>query len=451
MFTKVVVANRGAVAARVLRALHEMGIKSAAVYSEADYGAPYLEMASETYAIGAAPARDSYLNQDVLLDVLKRARADGMHPGYGFLSENAAFARRVLDARVHFIGPSPQWIDAMGHKTRAREIAAQYGMPVTEGSGVLPAEPAAILAAARALGYPVLVKPAGGGGGIGMLPAQDEGELLAVVERSRSMASRGFGSAEVYLERLLERPRHVEFQILGDQHGNAAHLFERDCSVQRRNQKVIEEAPGPVLDRSKVDALADQIAGFVRQMGYDNIGTVEMLMGADGDFSFLEMNTRLQVEHGVTEEITGVDLVKSQIRCAAGERLTDILPQKIVVNGHSIQARVYAEDPKNFYPSPGRLTVFRPPLDKSIRIETGYAEGRDVTPHYDPMIAKVIVHAASRDAAIERLVHALDTFDIRGLKTNIPTVLSVLRSDQFRCGRLHTGIIAEVLAQKKTA
>ena len=319
MFSKVVVANRGAVAARVLRALHEMGIKSVAVYSEADYGAPYLEMASEAYAIGAAPARDSYLNQDVLLDVLKRAGADGVHPGYGFLSENAGFAQRVEDAGVRFIGPSPQWIDAMGHKTRARELAAQHGMPMSKGSDVLPAEPAAILAAARAIGYPVLVKPAAGGGGIGMLPASNESELLAVVERSRSMASRGFGNAEVYLERLLERPRHVEFQVLGDRHGGAVHLFERDCSVQRRNQKVIEEAPGPELDRSQVDAVADRIAAIMREIGYDNIGTVEMLMGADGEFSFLEMNTRLQVEHGVTEEVTGVDLVVAQIRSAAGE------------------------------------------------------------------------------------------------------------------------------------
>ena len=451
MFDKVVVANRGAVAARVLRALHEMGIKSVAVYSEADYGAPYLEMASETYAIGAAPARDSYLNQDTLLDVLKRAGADGVHPGYGFLSENAGFAQRVQDAGVCFIGPSPKWIDAMGHKTRAREIAAQYGMPMTQGSGVLPAEPAAILAAARAIGYPVLVKPAGGGGGIGMLPARDASELLAAVERSRSMASRGFGNAEVYLERLLEKPRHIEFQMLGDQHGAAVHLFERDCSVQRRNQKVIEEAPAPAVARSQVDSVAAQIAAIVKQMGYDNIGTVEMLMGADGAFNFLEMNTRLQVEHGVTEEVTGVDLVKAQIRSAAGDRLADILPQKIGISGHAIEARVYAEDPNNFYPSPGKLTVFRPPADKSIRIETGYAEGRDVTPHYDPMIAKVIVRAASRDAAIERLVRALEAFDIKGLKTNIPAVLAVLRSDQFRSGRVHTGIIPEVLAQKKTA
>ena len=450
MFNKVVVANRGAIAARVLRALDQMGIKSVALYSEADYGAPYLEMASETYAIGASPARDSYLNQDLLLDVFERAGVDGVHPGYGFLSENAQFAERVQAAGINFIGPSPKWIHAMGHKTRAREIAAQYGMPMSKGSAVLPVQPAAIVAAAREIGYPVLVKPAGGGGGIGMLPAKDEGELLAVVERSRSMATRGFGSAEVYLERLFERPRHVEFQVLGDRHGNAVHLFERDCSVQRRNQKVIEEAPGPALDRARVTQVADQIAAIIKEMGYDNIGTVEMLMAADGSFNFLEMNTRLQVEHGVTEEVTGVDLVKAQIRAAAGERLSDILPSRLAIKGHAIQARVYAEDPKNFFPSPGKLTVFRPPQDKSIRIETGYAEGRDVTPFYDPMIAKVIVHAASRDLAIERLAQALESFDIKGPKTNIPMVIAVLRSAQFGAGDVHTGLIPEVQAGRKS-
>ena len=450
MFNKVVVANRGAIAARVLRALDQMGIKSVALYSEADYGAPYLEMASETYAIGASPARDSYLNQDLLLDVFERAGVDGVHPGYGFLSENAQFAERVQAAGINFIGPSPKWIHAMGHKTRAREIAAQYGMPMSKGSAVLPVQPAAIVAAAREIGYPVLVKPAGGGGGIGMLPAKDEGELLAVVERSRSMATRGFGSAEVYLERLFERPRHVEFQVLGDRHGNAVHLFERDCSVQRRNQKVIEEAPGPALERARVTEVADQIAAIIKEMGYDNIGTVEMLMAADGSFNFLEMNTRLQVEHGVTEEVTGVDLVKAQIRAAAGERLSDILPSRLAIKGHAIQARVYAEDPKNFFPSPGKLTVFRPPQDKSIRIETGYAEGRDVTPFYDPMIAKVIVHAASRDLAIERLAQALESFDIKGPKTNIPMVIAVLRSAQFGAGDVHTGLIPEVQAGRKS-
>jgi len=382
--------------------------------------------------------------------VFERAGVDGVHPGYGFLSENAQFAERVQAAGINFIGPSPKWIHAMGHKTRAREIAAQYGMPMSKGSAVLPVQPAAIVAAAREIGYPVLVKPAGGGGGIGMLPAKDEGELLAVVERSRSMATRGFGSAEVYLERLFERPRHVEFQVLGDRHGNAVHLFERDCSVQRRNQKVIEEAPGPALDRARVTEVADQIAAIIKEMGYDNIGTVEMLMAADGSFNFLEMNTRLQVEHGVTEEVTGVDLVKAQIRAAAGERLSDILPSRLAIKGHAIQARVYAEDPKNFFPSPGKLTVFRPPQDKSIRIETGYAEGRDVTPFYDPMIAKVIVHAASRDLAIERLAQALESFDIKGPKTNIPMVIAVLRSAQFGAGDVHTGLIPEVQAGRKS-
>jgi acetyl-CoA carboxylase biotin carboxylase subunit len=448
MFNKVMVANRGAVAARVLRALNAMKIPSVAVYSEADNHAPYLEMASQTFAIGPAPARESYLNQDTIIDVLKRSGADGLHPGYGFLSENAGFAQRVIDAGAHFIGPSPKWIDAMGHKTRARDIAAQYGMPMSQGSGVLPDDNDSIIAAARRIGFPVLVKPAGGGGGIGMLPAKDEVELLTAVERSRSMASRGFGTAEVYLEKLIERPRHVEFQILGDRHGSVMHLFERDCSTQRRNQKVIEEAPGPLIPRDQALGVADQIAGIMQSMGYDNIGTVEMLLGADGSFNFLEMNTRLQVEHGVTEEVTGVDLVRAQIRSAAGEKLADILPGKPVIRGHAIQARVYAEDPKNFFPSPGKLSVFRPPEGEGIRIDTGYAEGREVTPHYDPMIAKVIVHATTREAAIDRLVEALEGFDIQGLKHNIPAVVNILRSGQFREGRVHTGIIGEVTGRK---
>ncbi len=448
MFNKVLVANRGAVAARVLRALNAMKIHSVAVYSEVDHHAPYLEMASQTFAIGPAPARESYLNQDTLIDVLRQSGADGLHPGYGFLSENAGFAQKVIDAGSRFIGPSPKWIDAMGHKTRARDIAAQYGMPMSHGSDVLPDDNDAIIAAARKIGFPVLVKPAGGGGGIGMLPAKDEAELLTAVERSRSMASRGFGTTEVYLEKLIERPRHVEFQILGDQHGSAMHLFERDCSTQRRNQKVIEEAPGPLIPRDKAVAVADQIAGIMRTMGYDNIGTVEMLLGADGSFNFLEMNTRLQVEHGVTEEVTGVDLVRAQIRSAAGEKLVDILPGTPEIKGHAIQARVYAEDPKNFFPSPGKLTVFRPPEGEGIRVDTGYAEGRDVTPHYDPMIAKVIVRAATREAAIDKLTEALGGFDIQGLKHNIPAVLNILRSEQFRAGRVHTGIIGEVTGKK---
>ncbi|MCC6535053.1 MAG: ATP-grasp domain-containing protein [Burkholderiales bacterium] len=450
MFNKVLVANRGAVAARVMRALYELGVHTVAVYSEADAHAPYLELSSEACPIGPAAARESYLNQDALLAVLKQTGCDGLHPGYGFLAENAEFAARVAEAGVRFIGPSARWIDAMGHKTKARDLAKAHGMPMAAGSDVLPSEPEAVKAAARAIGYPVLVKPAGGGGGIGMLPAKDETELIAAVERSSSLASRGFGNAEVYLERLVERPRHVEFQILGDMHGDARHLFERDCSVQRRHQKIIEEAPAPNVARPHAEAMAQRIGGIMRAMGYDNIGTVEMLMSRDGEFNFLEMNTRLQVEHGVTEEVTGVDLVKAMVRAAAGERLAAILPQAMRIEGHAIQARVYAEDPKNFFPSPGKLTVFRPPQDPAIRIETGYAEGRDVTPFYDPMIAKVIVKAPNRARAIERLVEALQAFDIQGLKHNIPAVIAILKSEAFAAGDVHTGIVADVLVRTKT-
>ena len=451
MFNKVLVANRGAVAARVLRALQEMGIASVAVYSEADQNAPYLELASETLLLGPAPVRDSYLNQERLLELIEKSGADGVHPGYGFLSENAAFAQKVIDQGVGFIGPSPRWIDAMGHKTRARALAAEHGMPMAKGSSVLGADllPEQLQAMAHDIGFPVLVKPAGGGGGIGMLPALEAGELMGAIERSRSLASRGFGSQEVYLEKLFVRPRHVEFQLLGDQHGHLRHLYERDCSTQRRNQKVIEEACAPGLERGPVNALAEKIATIMRGLGYDNIGTVEMLMDEQGAFHFLEMNTRLQVEHGVTEAITGVDLVQAQIRCAAGLRLTDILPQTIDIQGHAIQARVYAEDPKNFYPSPGTLTAFQIPVGTGIRVETGYRQGQVVTPYYDPMMAKVIVKAANRPAAIQGLIEALERFDIQGLKHNIPALLTILRSEAFQSGRVHTGLMSELFTKKK--
>ncbi len=447
-FSKVLVANRGAVAARVLRALGEMNIPSVAVYSDADAGAPYLELASQTVRIGPAPARESYLNQDAIVAALKETSADAVHPGYGFLSENAAFANRIADAGAAFIGPSPRWIADMGHKARARELAEQYGLPVGRGSGVLGADKDAILQAASDIGYPVLVKAAGGGGGIGMLPAQSPDELVATVARAAELCQRAFGTSDVYLERLVERPRHVEFQILGDRHGNVAHLFERDCSVQRRYQKMIEEAPAPAVNRGYIEKTAKHLADKLAAAGYDNIGTVEMLMDADGELAFLEMNTRLQVEHGVTEEMTGVDLVRAQIRSAAGDRLTDILPDNIAINGHAIEARVYAEDPKRFFPSPGKLTTFRPPIDKGIRIETGYCEGREITPHYDPMIAKVIVHRPDRDTARRSLIDALQNFSIAGVKSNIPALVAILDSDEFISGHPHTGLVGEVISRK---
>lgn len=446
MFQKIVVANRGAVAARVLRALRSLNIRSVAVYSEADAGAPYLADADETYGIGSPPARESYLNQDRLLKVMRDSRADGLHPGYGFLSENAEFARRVEALGACFVGPSAHWIDAMGHKTRARDLAAQQGLPVGHGSPVLSDDPHEMMLHAQQIGFPLLVKPAGGGGGIGMLVANEPSELLDAVQRARSMAQRGFANPEVYLEKYLAQPRHIEFQLLGDRHGNVRHLFDRDCSMQRRHQKVVEEASAPAVDRTKVDALAQQIANTFAKMGYDNIGTVEMLMGADGTFSFLEMNTRLQVEHGVTEAITGVDLVAAQIRSAAGLRLDDILPTSLHAHGHAIEARVYAEDSKRFLPSPGRLTTFRPPEGAGIRVETGYAEGREVTMHYDPLLAKVIAHGPSRAAAIETLREALRNFAVAGVKTNLAALDIILGSSRFRDGEVHTGLLSQLIA-----
>jgi acetyl-CoA carboxylase biotin carboxylase subunit len=447
IFGKVLVANRGAVAARVLRALNALGVPSLAVYSDADRDAPYLAMAGETAHIGASPARESYLNIATILDVARRTGCDALHPGYGFLSENAEFAAKVEASGMRFIGPSPKWIAAMGHKTRARELAAKHGLPMGRGSGVLPPEPERILAAAEAVGYPILVKPAGGGGGIGMLPAHDATQLLAAVERAASMSERGFGTREVYLERLVEKPRHVEIQLIGDRHGNVAHVFERDCSVQRRHQKIIEEARAPNVDRATLQALLDRTAATFAQLGYDNLGTVEMLLGPEGEFRFLEMNTRLQVEHGVSEEITGVDLVVAQLRSSAGEPLARILPQTLTVRGHAIQARVYAEDPRRFLPSPGTLREFAPPRGDGIRVDTGYAAGREVTPHYDPLLAKVIVHAQTRAQAIDRLIAALQVFRIDGVKHNVPALVAILDSEEFRGGHVHTGLAAQIVTR----
>ncbi|MBH64490.1 MAG: biotin carboxylase [Alphaproteobacteria bacterium] len=448
MFEKVVVANRGAAAARIIRALNGMGVKSVAVYSEADESAPYLAMASEAHAIGGAAPAESYLNQDAILDVVKETNADGLHPGYGFLAENSDFAARVEAAECRFIGPAAQWLEAMGHKTRARDMMKEHGMPMGSSSSVLKDDDEA-LAAASDIGYPVLIKPAGGGGGIGMLPARDDEQLVKMLERARSMAERSFGTAEVYLERLLEQPRHIEFQMVADEHGNVRHLFERDCSVQRRHQKVIEEAPAPALAREVLVDLADSAASILTKMGYNNIGTVETLYDGNGGFNFLEMNTRLQVEHGVTEEVTGIDIVATQVRSSFGQPLSEILPDDVEISGHSIQARVYAEDPIKFFPSPGPLEVFRPPSGDGIRVDTGFAEGGTVTPYYDPMIAKVIVRGDERQDAIDKLSEALDEFTIEGIKTNIPFIQATLQNEAFVSGAVHTGLAEDVVATLK--
>ncbi|HEY2020933.1 acetyl-CoA carboxylase biotin carboxylase subunit [Paraburkholderia sp.] len=446
MFNKVLIANRGAIAARVVRALRHMKIASVVVYSEADRDLPYVAQADQAICIGEAAPAASYLNVDALLAAIRQSAADAVHPGYGFLSENPEFADAVGALGATFIGPQARWLRAMGHKTAARDLMGRHGMPLNPSSGVLCGSLDEQIEAVRRVGFPVLVKPVAGGGGIGMLPARDEAELGDALVRARSMSQRSFGNADVYAERLIERPRHIEFQLLADKYGQVRHLFERDCSIQRRHQKVIEESPAPRLPRALIDETGTRIARILGELGYDVIGTAEMLYGPDGSLSFLEMNTRLQVEHAVTEAITGIDLVQAQIRLAAGERLDTVLPAAIETVGHAIEVRVYAEDPRRFFPSPGQLTVFRPPCAHGVRVETGYGEGDRVTPFYDPMLAKVIVHAATRERAIDEMLDALAAFEVAGVKTNIPFAANVLRSEPFRAGNVHTQLATALVA-----
>lgn len=444
MFHKVVVANRGAAARRVIRALADLGVRSVALYSDADRDAPYLAQADEAIRIGPAPAGESYLNQDAVIAAMRACRADALHPGYGFLGENAGFAERVEREAGRFIGPSPAMIAQMGNKLRARRIMAERGLPVGAAAGPF-TDDADLAAAAEGVGYPLIVKPAAGGGGIGMATARSAAELAAAARRARSSAKRAFGGDEIYLERLVEKPRHVEFQIVADRYGAVRHLFERDCSTQRRHQKVIEEATAPGLARERLDGLGDRFVAALADLGYDNIGTVETLLDADGVFRFIEMNPRLQVEHGVTEAVTGVDIVTTQIRLAAGRRLDEVLPPDVRLRGHAVQARVCAETPRGFLPSTGRLAAFRPPQEAPhLRVEAGYGEGGEVTPHYDSLLAKVIAVGADRLEAIERLDAALAEFVIVGVDSNIPALRQALACEAFRAGRVHTGLLAEL-------
>ena len=447
MFAKVLVANRATVASRVIRTLDRLGVPSVAVYSEADRDLPYVAQAGQAQALGAAPAVHSYLDIERVVAVARACGADAVHPGYGFLSENVAFARACAAAGLAFIGPGAAAMSTVAHKRTAREAMAPLGMPMAPSSGLLPEddEDAAVRAALQ-VGFPLMLKPASGGGGIGMQACYDEAGLRAALAQARRVAARAFGDGGLYAERLLQQPRHVEFQIVADRHGDAMHLFERDCSVQRRHQKVIEEAPAPGLDRAAVDAFAARAVHSLRTLGYDHIGTVETLHEAALGFRFLEVNARLQVEHAVTEQITGVDLVEIQLRLAAGERLAAVLPQPPVCSGHAIQARVYAEDPQRFLPSPGPLQRFRPPSLPGVRVEAGYREGNTVTPYYDPMLAKVVATAPTREQARALLVRALHEFEIEGVRHNLPFLHEVLESGAFRTGAVHTGLVPQLRA-----
>ena len=360
-------------------------METVGLYSEADQGAPHLAQCTDTAALAGVTAQDTYLNVEAVLRALHDHRCDAVHPGYGFLSENAAFARAVQDAGATFIGPDAQWLEKLGNKVAAREVFADHGFPVGPGSAIVSTLEQAI-AEAHAIGYPVLLKPAEGGGGIGMQVARDDEELATALQRTQALAESAFGSSATYLERWIESARHIEFQMLADRHGGCVHVYERDCSLQRRNQKVVEEAPAPGLERDAVDAVAARAETVLGELGYDNVGTVETLLAPDGEFAFLEVNTRIQVEHAVTEMVTGMDLVAHQIRLAAGHRV----PARPPLNGHAVEARVYAEDPVSFRPSTGKLTRFRLPALQGVRVEKGYGEGQFVTAFYDPMLAKVV-------------------------------------------------------------
>ena len=445
------VANRGEIACRVLRSAHALSLRTIAVYSQADRELPHVQMADEAVEIGPARPAESYLNMRAVLDAAKTHGATLIHPGYGFLSENPAFASACAQASIEFVGPSAEVIRLMGDNDQARRAAASAGVPVLPGSGKLsPADEAGILAAGEKTGFPLLVKAAAGGGGIGMRTVSSPDELVSAVAATSGLAQKAFGDASVYLERFVERARHVEIQLFGFGDGRAVHLFDRDCSLQRRHQKVIEEARAPIIRDAVRQRIAQAAVQLARACKYQGAGTVEFLYDSKSEaFFFLEMNTRIQVEHPVTEMITGIDLVAAQLRLAMGERLHEELAQEqIKPCGHAIEARIYAENPaKNFQPSPGPLSVMRIPSGEGMRVDTGYAEGNRVTPFYDPMVMKIIAHADDRDQAISRLDDALAQVRIEGIAHNTDYLRSVLAHPAFKAGELHTGFLGQFHAE----
>jgi 3-methylcrotonyl-CoA carboxylase alpha subunit len=441
------IANRGEIACRVIRAARTLSLRTVAVYSEADKEAPHVSMADAAVHIGPARPAESYLKIPAVLEAARAQGATLIHPGYGFLSENAAFAAQCAHAGIRFVGPTPEVIRLMGDKDQARRAAAAAGVPVLPGTGKLdPADEAAILQAGAKTGYPLLVKAAAGGGGIGMRTVSRAEDLIASVTATSGLAQKAFGDGSVYLERFVERARHVEIQLFGLGDGQAVHLFERDCSLQRRHQKVVEEARAPNIRDAVRERIADAAVKLACACNYQGAGTVEFLYDTKSEeFFFIEMNTRIQVEHPVTEMITGVDLVAAQLRLALGERLDGELAQsRIRSQGHAMEARVYAENPtKNFMPSPGPLTVMRLPAGPGVRVDTGYAEGGRITPFYDPMVMKVIAHGADRAQAIERLSQALSDLRLEGIAHNTGYVRSVLAHPAFKAGELHTGFLGQ--------
>jgi acetyl-CoA carboxylase biotin carboxylase subunit len=449
MFKKILIANRGEIAVRVIRACHEMGIAAVAVYSEVDRASLHVRKADEAHPIGRAAASESYLNIQKILDVAARSGADAIHPGYGFLSENAKFARACADAGVKFIGPTAAAMDAMGSKTRARQAVERAGVPFVPGTsrGLESFEQAEQVAAR--VGYPVMLKAAAGGGGKGMRLVHAPQELKSALEGARSEAERSFGDSEVYIEKAIINPRHIEMQVLADEHGNTVYLGERECSLQRRHQKVVEEAPSPLVDADMRRRMGEIAVRVAQAAGYTNAGTVEFLADEQKNFYFLEMNTRLQVEHPVTELVTGLDLVHLQIRIAAGERLP-FTQDQVTIRGHAIECRIYAEDPdNNYFPSPGKITLLLLPSGPGIRRDSGMYEGWTVPMDYDPLLAKLIGYGTDRDQSIGRLTRALNEYFVGGIKTNISLFRRILSDPDFRAARMDTGFLDRLLKQKR--
>jgi propionyl-CoA carboxylase alpha chain len=449
MFKKILIANRGEIACRVIKTARKMGIRTVAVYSDADRDAVHVAMADEAVHIGAAPAAESYLVIDRIIAACKATGAEAVHPGYGFLSEREAFAQALKDNGIVFIGPNPHAIAAMGDKIESKKAAAAAGVSTVPGFlGVIEDADHAIRIA-DGIGYPVMLKASAGGGGKGMRIAWSKDEVKEGFERSKSEAKSSFGDDRMFVEKFIVNPRHIEIQVLGDKHGNVIYLGERECSVQRRNQKVVEEAPSPLLDEATRRKMGEQAVALAKAVHYDSAGTVEFVAGQDRSFFFLEMNTRLQVEHPVTEMITGVDLVEQMIRVAAGEKLA-LRQTDVKLNGWAVESRIYAEDPtRNFLPSIGRLTTYRPPAEGeeaagvTVRNDTGVEEGGEIPIYYDPMIAKLVTHAATRIEAIEGQARALDAFAIDGIRHNIPFLATLMSQERWRSGNLSTGYIAE--------
>lgn len=438
---KILVANRGEIALRVMRSAREMGIATVAVFSEADRHAPFVRYADEAVCIGPAPSSQSYLRGEKIIEVCRQVGADGIHPGYGFLSENASFARQVAEAGIRFIGPSPHSIEVMGSKLAAKAAAKKYGIPMVPGTDGAVSDPEEARRIALEVGLPVLIKASAGGGGKGMRIVERIEELDEQMARAISEAESAFGDGSVFIERYVAGPRHIEIQVLADTHGHTLYLFERECSIQRRHQKVVEEAPSAILTPALREAMGQSACDVARSCDYVGAGTVEFLVDENLNYYFLEMNTRLQVEHPVTEMITGIDLVKEQIRIARGEQLS-FTQKDLKINGHALEIRVYAEDPDNqFLPDIGRLETYRRPSGPGVRVDDGFEEGMDIPIYYDPMIAKLITHGKDREEAIQRMVRAIDDYQVSGVRTTLGFCRWAIQHPAFTGGQFDTHFV----------